>query len=269
MLKSLRFNSVPTSDQLRKWNIWLAVLYGLQAVAVLVVGSTQLAPLTTSFLTVDSLRSTTSGSLVLAPATHHLFDLNLLYVAFAVMAILAAAYASQATWLRTRYEVGLKQNFNATRWAGYGLTASLLFVVLAILVGVTDLTTLLVLLVLGIVLHVLCWWAERNHGQRGKVKSDAWISYGLAALAGAGMWLVVAIYLVGDNVFGAGHIPVRVYWLALTAAVTCLSFALGLGRQLQNPKTGNRYRLTEQRYMLLTLLTTSLLVWQIVAGTMH
>lgn len=264
------FQEVPSLDRLQKWNIWLAGLYGLQAIAVLVVGSAQLAPLTSTFLTVDSLRSTASGSLVLAPATHHLFDLNLLYVAFGLMAVLAAIYVSQATWYRGRYEAELQRGFNTTRWVGYGVTASFIFVVLAIWSGVYDITTLLVLLVLGALLHTMCLWAERTIGQGGKhSKNSAWLGFGLVWLAGIGMWLVVLVALLGANVYGAGHIPNRVYWLAATSALTALAFAVGLLRQLQNPKTGQRYRLTEQRFMVLKLVASTLLVWQIVAGTMH
>jgi hypothetical protein len=269
MLGRLGWTTVPSPERLRKWNIWLAVLYALQAIAVLVIGSSQLAPLSSSFLTVDTLASTTTGSLILAPATHHLFDLNLLYLVFAVLMVSAGIYASQATWWRNRYENELKQNFNATRWAAYGFTASILFIVLAILVGVNDITTLLVLLVLGIILHSTCLWVERTVGRRGRNKTDAWLGYGLAVLAGAGMWLVVAIYLFGANVYGDGQIPAWVYWLAATTALTCLCFASGLFRHVQNPTSGPRYKMTEQRYMLLTLLTSSLLAWQIVAGTMH
>jgi hypothetical protein len=264
-----KVHEVPNLEVLKKWNIWLAVAYGLQAVAILVVGSAQLAPLTSSFLTVDSLLTTTTGTLVLAPATHHLFDLNLLYVAFAVLAILAIEHASQATWYRNRYEAQLERNHNDARWTVYGLSASLTFIVLTILAGLTDITMLLVLLILGVVLHALCAWVERTVGQRGRVRNGARFGYGLLVVAGLSMWLVVLIYLIGDNVYGAGHIPARVYWLALTAALTALSFAVGLARQMQKPRTGSRYRLTEKSYMMLTLATSSLLVWQIVAGTMH
>jgi uncharacterized membrane protein len=150
-----------------------------------------------------------------------------------------------------------------------GFAASVLLIVLAILVGVSDITTLLMLLILGIILHGACLWLERAIGRRGRNKADTWLGYGLATLAGAGIWLIVAIYLIGANVYGAGHIPARVYWLAATTAVGCLSFAIGMLFQIRDPKTGQAYRLTEQRYMLLTLLISSLLVWQIVAGTMH
>jgi hypothetical protein len=264
-----RVREVPTVETLKSWNIWLAVVYGLQAVAVLVVGSAQLAPLTSSFLTVDSLLSTTTGKLVLAPASHHLFDLNLLYVAFAVMAALAVGHASQATWFKNKYEAGLQQNYNHVRWATYGFSASVTFIVLAIFAGVTDISLLLLLLILSVVLYSLCAWAERTVGLRGRAKNGAWFGLGMAALVGLAMWLVVVIYLVADNVYGAGHIPARVYWLAVTAAVTALSIIVGLVRQIQKTQTGNRYRLVERNFMILTLATTSLLIWQIVAGTMQ
>jgi len=269
MREKLLLQRVPSLEALQKWNLWLGIVFALQAIAIVVVGSSQLAPLTSSFLNLDSLRSTTSGSAVLAPATHHLFDLNLLLIPFIVMLVLAATHLSQATWYRARYESGLRRNNNLLRWLSYGLTANLLFVALAVLSGVYDIATLLLILVLGVMLHLLCLSVERMVGSRGRLKNIAWANYALLWLAGLGMWLIVVIYLLGDNVYGAGHIPARVYWLALSAAVTAACFAFGLVRQILLPKSGQRYRLTEQRYALLILLTSSLLVWQIVAGTMH
>lgn len=263
------FRRQPTTETLYKWNLWLAGLYALQAVAALVVGSAQPEPLSASYLTYDSLQSSTSGSYVLAPASHHLFDLNLLIVVFVVFLVLAAVHVSQATWLKVRYEAQLKQNFNAFRWAAFGVTASLLFLVLAILSGADDVMTLILLLVLGVLLHALCIGVERMAALRGRARTGVWFGFGLVVLAGAGVWAIVASYLFGASLFGDGHIPAHVYWLALTAALTALSFAFGLYRQIMLAKTGSRYHLTEQRYTILTLVTTSLLAWQIVAGTMH
>jgi hypothetical protein len=125
------------------------------------------------------------------------------------------------------------------------------------------------LLVLGVILHALCVGVERMASQRGNARVGIWFGYSLVVLCGAGVWLIVALYLLGANIFGDGHIPAHIYWLALTAALTALSFAFGLYRQIRLAKTGARYRLTEARYMVLTVVTTSLLAWQIVAGTMH
>ncbi len=269
MVANVRKRSAPSVESLRKWNVWLAVLYAVQAVGVLVVGSTQLAPLTTSFLTIDSLLSTTTGSVVLAPASHHLFDINILYITFAVLAVLAAMHASQAMWLRARYESQLKEGYNNLRWAAYGLTASLTFIILAMMVGMSDVSTLLLLLVLSVVLHTLCAWAERVAGQRGRVKNSAGFGFVLLVLCGLAMWSVVGIYLAGASVYGAGHISARVYWLALTAGLTAFSFALSLWSQLAKPRAGQDYRFSERRYLILTFVTTSLLMWQIVAGTIQ
>jgi hypothetical protein len=259
----------PSVSDLQQWNIWLAALYALEAISVLVVGSSQLFSLSSAFVNIDSVQSTSSGSFVLSPATHHVFNLNILHVVFVVFLVLAAVHASQASWHRRRYEAQLKQNHNAGRWLAYGATASLLFLVLAVMAGAYDVMTLGLLLILGVLLHVLCVWVERIASIRGKQRDNVWLGYGLVVLAGAGMWLIVGSYLLNANLYGNGHLPARVYWLALTAGLTALCFAFGLYRHIRLPKTGGRYLLSEQRYMILTVVTTSVLVWQIVAGTMQ
>lgn len=269
MLERLFLRQVPEVETLRAWNWWLAGVYALQAVMVLLFGSSQPVSLSSSYLTLDSLQSSTTGSFVLAPASHHVLDLNLLLIPFAVFIVLALYHLSQATWYRRRYEARLRQSGNPMRWAGYGISASLLFLALAVLAGADDVMVLIVLLILGVLLHATCILVEYLAAQRGKGRANIGLAYGLVVLAGAGMWLIVASYLVSANIYGDGHIPARVYWLALTAGLTALSFALGLYRQIVAPKMNARYRLTEQRYMILTVVTTSLLAWQIVAGTMR
>src|SRR5690242_1678781 len=100
MLKLQRFTTVPTTESLKKWNIWLAALHAVQAVAILLLGASKTFPVSASFLTTDSLQSTTTGSIVLAPATHHLFDINLGYLVATFFILSALAHASMATWYR-------------------------------------------------------------------------------------------------------------------------------------------------------------------------
>jgi hypothetical protein len=269
MLERLFLRQVPDVRQLRAWNWWLAGIYALQAAGVLLLGTGQSFSIIGSYLALDSLQSSTSGSFVLAPASHHLFDIDLLWVAASIFIVLAFLHVIQATGFRVSYEGWLKKNFNPLRWSAYGFSASMLFLALAVLAGAYDVMALILLLVLGVVLHALCIGVERMAALRGNARIGIGLGFGLIVVCGAGMWLIVASYLVGANVFGDGHIPASVYWLAITAALTALSFAFGLYRQIVVPKTGARYRLTELRYMILTAVTTSLLAWQIVAGTMH
>src|SRR4051812_48850218 len=72
--------AVPSFEGLKKWNVTLAVLHALQGVAILLLATPNAFSVTTSFLTKDSLASEAGGKVVLAPATQHLFDVNLAYL---------------------------------------------------------------------------------------------------------------------------------------------------------------------------------------------
>ena len=258
---------MPSAGSLHKLNWWLAGIYVVEAVAVGVVGRSWTLPVSTSFLTLDSLQSTTSGRVILSPATKHLFDLNLQWVLMAVFVVAGIVVGSQASWYRARYELDWAAGRNRLRWAGYSITAGFLFVLLALAAGVYNLASLLAILLLTVVVHVLCSWSEDFAGKRAVVGHACW-AFVLLSLAGLGAWMIVLVSLIGSGVFGAGHVPVWVYGLAATTGVTCLAFAWLVWRQAQLPRRAANYRVLERRYLLLTFLTTSVLTWQIVAGAL-
>ncbi len=97
-----------TNQSLNKWNKVLAVLHLLQGIAVLLLSKGVSWPVTTSYLTQDSLVTKAVGRPVLSPATHTLFNINIAYLVAAFFFLSALAHAIIATRYRKTYENNLK-----------------------------------------------------------------------------------------------------------------------------------------------------------------
>ena len=250
---------------LQRWNKWLAVLYAAQGLVILVLSVARTYPVTTNFLGVDMLQTQTQGHTVFAAGTQHLFDVNLAYLVAAFLFMAAIAHGLIATNLRSHYEKELKKSINKIRWIEYTFSASTMMVAIGLLVGVQDISTLLMLFGLTAVMNLLGLVMELWNQDARKVN---WLSYVIGCIAGIVPWIVVAIYLISGGAYGVAA-PVFVYWIF--GSMFVLFASASVNKYLQYRKVGNwtNYLYTERVFMILSLVAKTALAWQIFAGTLH
>jgi hypothetical protein len=250
---------------LRVWNLVMAFLHAAQGVAVVVLSRDALFPVTTNYITTDSLAST-EGSPVLVSATRNLFDVNLAYIVAAFFFMSALAHLYISTVYRKKYEDNLAKGINKVRWYEYGISASTMMIAIAMLSGVADASTLVMIFGATLVMN-LCGLIMEVHNQT--TQKTNWLSYWVGTLAGIGPWVVVGIYFWGVNQFGEGNIPTFVYYIYASIFLFFSSFAFNM--ILQYKKTGkwSDYLYGEKAYMVLSLVAKSALAWQVFAGTLR
>jgi hypothetical protein len=250
---------------LRVWNLVMAFLHAAQGVAVVILSRDALFPVTTNYITTDSLAGT-EQSPVLVSATRNLFDINLAYVVAAFFFMSAVAHLYIATVYRKKYEQNLLKGINKVRWYEYGISASTMMIAIAMLSGVSDLSTIVMIFGATLVMN-LCGLIMEVHNQT--TQKTNWLSYVVGTIAGLGPWVVVGIYFWGANQFGEGQIPTFVYYIYASIFLFFSSFAINM--ILQYKKTGrwNDYLYGEKAYMVLSLVAKSALAWQVFAGTLR
>lgn len=242
------------------WNKWLAILHAIQGVVILVLSTTKTFPVTLSYLTPDPLgHSLVSGS-------HHLFDIDLAWLIAAFFFMSALAHTAMATFYRKRYEAELVEGVNRIRWIEYACSASTMLVAIALLSGVYDFSSLLMIFALTLVMNLLGLAMELYN--RGK-KEVQWLAYGIGCVAGIVPWIVLALYFIGANVFGDGSIPSFVYWIYGSIFVFFNSFAINMYLQYKKHGKWADYIYGERWYMILSLTAKTLLAWQIFAGALR
>jgi hypothetical protein len=254
-----------TTDSLFTWNKYLAILHAVQGVLILILSVNRSFPVTTSYLGVDTLQTQAQGHTVLATGTQQLFSVNMAYLIAAFFFMSAIAHVLMATRLRKQYENDLKKGVNKIRWIEYAFSASTMMVAIGLLVGVQDISTLLMMFGLIAVTNLLGLAMEvYNQGAR-KVN---WLSFVIGCVASALPWIVVVIYLVSGAVYGSTA-PAFVYWIFVTIGILFDSFAVNM--YLQYRKVGNwkDYLYGERTYMILSLVAKTALAWQIFAGALR
>jgi hypothetical protein len=251
---------------LRRFNLLMAGLHATQGIIVLWISNPTrgLQPISTNYLALDNNLSTTNHP-VLVQSTRHLFDLNLAYLVAAFFFISAIAHLVIATIYRNRYEQGLKQGINRARWIEYSFSASIMMVGIALLSGIFDLSTLILIFTLDAVMNLMGWAMEIHRLQSGKTR---WFDYWVGVLAGAVPWVVFSIYVWGAASYGSG-VPGFVYWIYGSIFLFFSSFAINMALQYKKVGRWKNYLFGERTYIVLSLVAKSALAWQIFAGTLR
>lgn len=252
-------------EKLNKWNIGLATLHALQGVLILVLSRSATVTVSTSYLSLDPLLSQ-EGQPVLAPATVNLFDVNLGYLVAAFFFMSAIAHLVIATVYRKTYEADLKKGVNKVRWFEYSVSASTMMVAIAVLSGVYDLSSLIMIFSLTAVMNLMGLVMELWNQS---TKKTNWVSYLIGCFAGLVPWIVFVIYVWGANVYGSGNIPTFVYWIYLSIFLFFNSFAINMYLQYKKKGKWADYLYGEKVYMILSLVAKSALAWQVFAGTLR
>lgn len=262
-----RFKKSKISYQsLNNWNKALAALHALQGVLVIVLAKNVTFPISTSYLTLDPLATQASGKPVLVDATHSVFDINLAYLVAAFFFMSAIAHILIATVYRKSYEAGLKKGINKFRWYEYMVSASTMMVAIAILSGVYDLSSLIMIFALTGFMNAMGLMME-VHNQT--TKKTNWLSYLIGAKSGLIPWIVIAIYFWGTNTYGSGQIPTFVYWIYGSIFVFFNCFAINMYLQYKKKGKWADYLYGERVYMILSLVAKTALAWQIFFGALR
>lgn len=248
-----------TKDGLVKFNVVMAVLHAIQAVLILVLSKGFSLPISGSFL---QFNQTTQS---LDPASKVLFNLSLPLLIFIFFVLSSLSHLTIATIYKNKYKQDLENGINRFRWIEYSLSASIMIVAISLLVGVYDLSSLIMLFSLTAVMN-LCGLVMELHNQT--TKRTNWVSYIVGCIAGAIPWLVIALYLILGATDGS-KAPTFVYFIFGSIFLFFNCFAINMILQYKKIGPWKDYLYGERAYIILSLVAKSLLAWQVFAGTLR
>ncbi len=250
-----------TYQNLAKLNMVAAALLALEALGLILLAHNNPASIaiTTNYLSNDVI------SAAYVPATQHLFDLKLVYLAAAVLIVPAASRGLASNTWRKKYETSLKKGNNTFRWVEHGVVTALLMLCVAMLVGLTDLVNLLLVIWLS---GLIAWLGYKYQSYGIKNKSSDWQLFQTALKAGVWLWAVLLIYLGGALLWGRG-LPTYLYYIYASMGLISIGFAYNTYQSFRGSGRLSNNFWTERLYLLLTVVATSALAWQIYAGTLR
>ncbi len=253
------------SRSLFRWNLGLAGLHAIQALAILAISFARdpivSAPVVSSYLAWDPASST------LVDAQRLLFDLPIGPAVAAFFLLSAIAHATVALPARRWYEARLVRGQNPARWIEYAFSSSLMIVVIASLTGVREIGTLLAVFGANAAMIMFGWSMEAANEGRSKPQ---WLHFVFGCLVGIVPWVVIgASLMTSATAPGAAAIPTFVIAIYVSMFVTFNVFALNMVLQYAKVGRWRDYLYGERTYMVLSLVAKSLLAWQVFAGTLR
>lgn len=256
------------AGKLAKWHRWLGIFFLLQGLAVLLLGRNVTAPVTMQYPSVDTLASEATGREVIGLANRHIADVHVEWVLATTLIVFAAVHFVSATAYRPYVDAALKRGVNAFRWLALGIGGGLLTVAVAMISGFSSLPLLLVLFgtVAGAALlaHGVEVIVANNNGVKGRL---ARFLCGLASIGALVPWIILGLGVVGAALW-KGELPAYLYSLYLCGVLLAGAFMLATHFHLKRRGKWADNFYTERGYLLLTLITVTLLTWQIVAGAL-
>lgn len=253
MSKTISFKS------LRMFNLVAAALHAVQGLVVTILSRSFDVPVSGSYLSFN--QATQS----LEPTTAHLFNLSLPLLIAGFFFLSSVAHLYIATLYNKKYNADLKTGINKMRWVEYSLSASIMMVAIALLVGVYDAMSLLMIFGFVAVMNLLGLVMEIHNQTTEKTN---WISYWLGCLAGIIPWIVIAFYFWLSAEKGSAA-PTFVYWIFVSIFIFFSCFAVNMVLQYKKIGPWKDYIYGERVYIILSLVAKSLLAWQVFAGTLR
>jgi hypothetical protein len=244
--------------RLRTLNIYAMLLHLVSGVVMVLVSTDMKVDITGSFLRFDRTSQT------LANKMETLFSIPLAPFVASFLFLSAIAHFLIAFPFNKKYNEGLKNNINIARWIEYAFSSSVMMVVIALLVGISDISTVIVIFFLNAMMILFGWMMELHNQTTKKVN---WTSFIFGSIAGIGPWIAVAIYLANPG--STDHPPTFVYWIFFSIFIFFNIFAANQVLQYKKVGKWSDYLYGERAYIILSFVAKSLLAWQVFAGTLR
>ncbi len=244
---------------LRRFNLVMGLLHLVQGILMIVLSNDKTYPIYTNFLKFDlATRS-------LTPDPRLAYELRFGPAVAAFLLLSAIAHLALSTFGYRWYVEKLKKGMNPARFYEYALSSSLMIVLIAMLVGVWDLGTLIVMFGINAMMNLFGIMMEL-HNQTTK-KTD-WTAFIYGCIAGIVPWIVIVLYFLGALNSAGAKPPAFVYAIIPTIFVFFNIFALNMFLQYKKVGPWKDYLFGERVYIVLSLVAKTALAWQIFAGTL-
>merc|ERR1712072_706504 len=161
------------------------------------------------------------------------------------------------------YEKNISNGINPARWYEYAVSSSVMICLIAMLFGCYDLASLVLIFFINAVMNMAGLLMEKMNPPR-RQQTD-WSPFLIGCVAGIAPWIVILMYFLGSGNFG--QIPGFVYGILVAYAVFFNTFPINMALQYARYGKWADYRYGEKVYIILSLLSKSLLAWLVFGGT--
>jgi hypothetical protein len=200
------------------------------------------------------------------PVSQTLFEFPIALIApnFLLLSAFAHLYISSPMYIR-RYEQNIEKGINPARWWEYAISSSLMLVVLLMLGGLIELSSVVFIFFLNFIMNLMGLMMEKYNQLTDKT---SWLPFNIGVLAGIVPWIMGGLYFVVSTNNIADSIPVYAQFGFLLTFLFFNSFAINMWLQYKKVGKWKVYAYGEKSYIVLSLVSKSALGWIIVLGTL-
>jgi len=247
-------------QKLRRFNGAMGVIHLIQGMLMLALSSSYSLPIKSSFLQYDPVTK------AIAPVTSTLINVPIGPAVAMFLFISAIAHFSVSTFGYKWYVKKLQSHINPARWYEYALSSSIMLVVIAMLSGLFDISALILLFTLNATMNLFGLMMELHNQTTQKTN---WTSFIYGSFAGGVAWIAVLIYFFGA--FASNSTTIPLFLIGIIASLLFFWSTFPVNMVLQYRKVGKwkDYLYGERAYVILSLVSKSLLAWQVWAGTLR
>jgi len=257
-----------TFQKLRRFNLIMGFFHLVQGIAMVFLAYFVIDKIETfqPVIVQNYLTFVPGEGLVLVGRELFTLPFGLLVASFLFLSALAHFVISVPNKVFGVYVDDLKKGINKFRWFEYALSSSIMIVLVAVLFGVIDIASLILIFVVNALMNFFGLVMEQmNAGfEKGKVK---WGPFIWGSIAGITPWVVVALYI-----FGSGNIadaPWFVWAILFTYFFAFNAFPFNMVAQYLKLGKWKNYLVGEKTYIILSLVAKSILAWLVLFGAMQ
>ncbi len=243
---------------LRRWNLGLTLLHGIQVVIVLLLANDFAITVTSQF------PQGPPGTN--APAPEALFDVRVGVAIAMFLALAALDHLLTATVLRGRYEADLRTGVNRFRWMEYSVSATIMVLLIGFYNGLTGVTEVIAIIGANVAM-ILFGWLQELMNPPGRTRTTM-LPFWFGCIAGAAPWVAIIVNLIGASGSSTNEVPGFVYGIVTSLFVFFMSFALNQWLQYRQIGRWADYAYGEKVYLVLSLVAKTALAWQIFGGSL-
>ena len=245
---------------LRRFNAAMGLLHLVQGILMIAISNDTTFPIYTNFLRFDL------ETFSLVPNSTLVYELRFGPAVAVFLLMSAVAHLILSTFGYRWYVKNLKKGMNPARFYEYALSSSLMIVLIAMLVGMWDLGSLILIFGVNAMMNLFGIMMELHNQTTERTN---WTAFIYGCIAGITPWIVIVMYFYGALSSAGAEPPAFVYAIIPTIFVFFNIFAVNMVLQYKKVGRWKDYLFGERVYIILSLTAKTALAWQIFAGTLQ
>jgi hypothetical protein len=256
--------------KLRHFNMIMGGLHLLQGILMLFLATTviqniaEFKPIITqNFLEYNSL----TESLELSSKELFPLPFGILVAVFLLISASAHALISIPKKTNDIYNRDIVRGINKFRWFEYALSSSIMIVLISTLFGIYDIASLILIFAVNVSMNLFGLLMEELNVGRPEGSKVKWGAFIYGSVAGIAPWIAILLYMFGNGNFDM--VPWFVWAIVGTYFVAFNTFPVNMVLQYKKIGKWKDYLYGERTYIVLSLVSKSILAWLVFFGAMQ